>query len=253
MEDKAYSLNKTARLAGMLYFVWILTGLYAMFYIPSQINIKGDAATAAQNILSNEFLFRTGIINDLISSTIWVFMVLVLYRLFKSVNERHAKILFGLVIVQIPTVFFMEAFNITSLMIFKGEILKTFEVSQRLDLAMLFLKINDYVASTLVLFWGLWLFPLAILVYKSTFLPRFIGVWLFINGFAFVVLSFTGLLLPQYKDMVIKIIFPAMLGEVAFALWLLIKGVKNNVPTILTSNNESTTLGDKIYDLVQHD
>jgi len=226
MENKDYSLKKTARLAGLLYLIWIITGLYSIFYIPSQINMRDDAVTAAQNILSNEFLFRTGIINDLISSIIWVFMVLVLYQLFKSVNERHAKLLVALVIVQIPTFFFMEAFNITSLMIFKGEILKTFELSQRQDLAMLFLKINDYVVSTLVLFWGLWLFPLGILVYRSRFLPRFLGIWLLINGFALLVLSFTSLLLPQYKDMVFKIAFPAMLGEVAFMLWLLIKGAK---------------------------
>ena len=91
---------------------------------------------------------------------------------------------------------------------------------------MLFLRINDYVVSTLVLFWGLWLLPLGILVYRSCFLPRFLGIWLIINGFALLVLSFTALLLPQYKDMVFKIAFPAMLGEVAFMLWLLIKGAK---------------------------
>jgi len=236
MENKMDSLKNTARLAGLLYLIWIITGLYAMFYVPSQINIRGDAVTTAQNILSNEFLFRTSIINDLISSTIWVFMVLVLYRLFKHVNERQAKLLVALVIVQIPTVFFMEAFNITSLMIFKGEILKTFELSQRQDLAMLFLKINDYVVLTLETFWGLWLFPLAILVYRSRFLPRFLGVWLLINGSALLVLSFTSLLFPQYKDIVFKIAFPAMLGEVAFMLWLLIKGAKNNIPTITNAH-----------------
>jgi len=65
-------------------------------------------------------------------------MVLVLYRLFKSVNGRQAKLLVALVIVEIPTGFIVEAFNITSLMILKGEILKTFELGQRQDLAMLF-------------------------------------------------------------------------------------------------------------------
>jgi len=197
-----------------------------MFYVPSQINMRGDAATTAQNILSNEFLFRTSIVNDLISSTIWVFMVLVLYRLFKHVDERQAKLLVALVIVQIPAVFFMEAFNITSLMIFKGEILKTFELTQRQDLAMLFLKINDYGVLTLELFWGLWLFPLAILVYRSRFLPRFLGVWLIINGFACLAMSFTGLLLPQHVEIVNKIAMPALLGEVALMLWLLIMGAK---------------------------
>ena len=222
------SLKKTARLAGLLYLVWIMTGVFAMFYVPSQINMRGDAVTTAQNILSNELLFRTRIVIDLMSCTIWVFMVLVLYRLFKHVDERQAKLLVALVIVQIPAVFFMEAFNITSLMIFKGEILKTFELSQRQDLVMLFLKINDYGTFILEMFWGLWLFPLAILVYRSRFLPRFLGVWLIITGFFYLVLSFTSLLLPQYKDMVLNGAFalPAEVGEVALMLWLLIKGVK---------------------------
>ena len=226
MEMNSSSLKKTARFAGALYLVWIITGLYAIYYVPSQINMEGDAATIAQDILSHELLFRTGVINDLISSTIWVFLVLVLYRLFKSVDERQAKLLVALVVVQIPTVFIMDAFSITSLMIVKGEVLKTFELSQRQDLAVLFLRINDYGVLTLELFWGLWLFPLAILVYRSRFLPRFLGVWLTINGFALVVLSFTSLLFPHYKDIVYKIAFPAMLGEIALMLWLVIKGAK---------------------------
>jgi hypothetical protein len=148
-------------------------------------------------------------------------MILVLYRLFKHVDERQAKLLVGFVIVQIPTAFFMEACNITSLMIFKGEILKTFDLAQRQDLGALFLKIGDYGVLTLIMFWGIWLFPLGILVYKSRFLPR-------ITGFFYVVLSVTSLLLPQYKDMVSNspIALPIELGEVAFMLWLLIKGVK---------------------------
>ena len=232
METNLSSLKNTARFAGLLYLIWIITGIFGMFYIPAKINMRGDAVTTAQNILANEFLFRTGIINDLISSTLWVFLVLVLYRLFKQVNERQAKLLVALVIVQIPVAFITGAFNITSLMIFKGEILKTFELTQRQDLAMLFLKISDYGTLTLEMFWGLWLFPLAILVYRSRFLPRFLGVWLIITGFFYLVLSFTSILLPQYKDVVLNSVFalPAEVGEVAFMLWLLIKGAKE--PTV---------------------
>jgi hypothetical protein len=225
METNSSSIKNTARVAGLLYLLWIITGIYGLFYVPSQINVRGDAATTAQNILSHEFLYRTSIINDLVSSAIWVFMVLILYRLFKLVNERQARLLVALVIVQIPAVFIMDAFNITSLMIFKGEILKTFELSQRQDLAMLFLKINDYGTLTLEMFWGLWLFPLAILVYMSRFLPRFLGVWLIINGSALLAMGFTSLLLPQYKEIVSHITYPALFGELAFALWILIRGV----------------------------
>ena len=99
MENGTDSRKKTARLAGLIYLIWIITGMYTIYYIPSKINTKGDAATSGLNILANEFLFRTGIVNDLISSAIWLFLVLVLYRLFRQVNERQAKLLVALVVV----------------------------------------------------------------------------------------------------------------------------------------------------------
>jgi hypothetical protein len=74
--------------------------------------------------------------------------------------------------------------------------------------------------------WGVWLLPLAILVYRPRFLPRFLGVWLTINGFAYVTVSFTGVLLPQYQDKLISMSFPALFGELAIMLWLVVKGAK---------------------------
>ncbi|MGB8489462.1 MAG: DUF4386 domain-containing protein [Bacteroidales bacterium] len=216
----------TAKLAGILYLLWILLSLYGMFFIPSQISTKGDSSSIAKNILSHEFIFRTSILTDILTSTVWLFMVSVLYRLFKSINEHQAKLLVLLVIVQIPTVFVMEALNFASLKIFKGELLNAFELSQRLDLAILFHKMNGYGLLMQELFWGLWLFPLAILVYKSGFLPRFLGIWLLLNGIAYIILSCFDLLLPQFRDIVFKIGFPCFLGEIVFMLWLLIKGAK---------------------------
>ena len=229
MEMNSRSLKSTARFAGLVYFIWIITGLYSIYYVPSRIDTRGDAATAAQSILSNEFLFRATIITDLLSSALWVFLVLVFYRLFRSVDQRQARHLVALVTVQIPVVFAMGAFSMTSLMILKGGLLKAFDLGQRQDLALLFLRVNDFGVLGLELFWGLWLLPLAILVYKSLFLPRFLGIWLMIDGFALVVLCFASLLFPQSKDIVYKIAFPAMFGEVAFMLWLLIKGAKLQV------------------------
>jgi hypothetical protein len=230
MENKVVDLRRTARLAGLIDLMWIATGLFAMFYIPSRINTRGDIAVAVKNILSHEFLFRIGILNGLVSTILWVLLVLLFYRLFKSVNEQQAKLMVALVIIQIPTGFIMEAFNITSVMIVKGEILNTFDLRQRQDLAMLFLRINDYLVWVLEFFWGLWLFPLGILVYKSLYLPRFLGVWLIINGIAYVVLCIVTLLLPQYKNIIFTYAFPAMLGELALMLWLIIIGAKNKVP-----------------------
>jgi len=228
METETTSRKNTARLAGLLFLLWIVTGFYDMFYLSSRIDTRGDVATAVQNILSHEFLFRTGIFMGLITSTLWVFMILVFYRLFKSVNERQAKLLVALVIVQIPVGLMMAAFDITSLMILKGNVLNSFELIQRQELAMLFLKLSDYSVIALELFWGLWLFPLGILTYRSRFLPRFLGVWLLINGVVYVVLSFTSVVLPHYKDAVFMYTMPAMFGELVFMLWLLIKGARQN-------------------------
>jgi hypothetical protein len=91
---------------------------------------------------------------------------------------------------------------------------------------MLFFRLHHQEVAAAEVLWGLWLVPLAILVYRSRFLPRFLGVWLIINGFAYLAMSFTGLLLPLYEDMVSNIAFPALLGEMAFMLWLLIKGAR---------------------------
>jgi len=146
------SLNRSARLAGLLYLFLIITGVYIIMIVPSKIIVWGDTETTARNMLSNEFLFRTGIIGDLISNIIFLFLVLTLYKLLREVNRNQAKVMVYLVIVQIPLVFIMEAFNITALMIFKGEVLNTFEPEQKHDLAMLFLKISDYGSSLLEMF-----------------------------------------------------------------------------------------------------
>ena len=233
MEVNSSSLKNTARLAGLLYLFLIITGVYGIMYIPSQIFVPGDTATTSKNILSNEFLFRTGAITDIISNTIFVFLVYVLYRLFKRVNEHQAKLMIALVLVQIPAVFIMEALNITSLMILKGEILKTFELSQKQDLAMLFLKINDYGTLTLEMFWGLWLLPFGLLVYKSGFIPRILGILLLIAGIAYMIDSFISLLFPIYGVYVNQptLLFAAI-GEISITLWLLIKGVKTQIQKI---------------------
>ncbi|HQF42949.1 MAG TPA: DUF4386 domain-containing protein [Ignavibacteriaceae bacterium] len=228
MENKVNSLRKTAKLAGLLYLILVITGVYSIMYVSSQIIVQGDVITTAKNILAKEFLFRTGIINDLISNTIFVLLVLVLYRMFKQVNEHQAKLMVAFVIVQVPAVFIMEALNITSLMIFKGEILQTFELNQKQDLAMLFLKINDNGTLTMEMFWGLWLLPFGLLVYKSRFIPRIFGILLVIAGISYIVDSFVSLLFPTYSTFVNQpTLLLVAIGEISITLWFLIKGVKN--------------------------
>jgi hypothetical protein len=120
-----------------------------------------------------------------------------------------------------------------ALMLARGaDFLSAFEKPQRDALAVLFLHLHHQEVVAAEIFWGLWLFPLGVLAYRSRFLPRFLGVWLVINGFAYLAMSFTGLLLPQYEDMVSNITFPAQLGELAFMLWLVIKGAAPPLPAV---------------------
>jgi hypothetical protein len=91
---------------------------------------------------------------------------------------------------------------------------------------MLFLGLHRQGLTIDQIFWGLWLFPFGVLVIRSGFLPRILGVWLIVNCFAYLALSFTGLLLPQHLDMAFRIAFPVLFGELAITLWLLIRGAK---------------------------
>jgi hypothetical protein len=107
-----------------------------------------------------------------------------------------------------------------------ADFLSIFEKPQREALAMLFLNLHNEGLGIVEMLWGSCFFPLGLLVYRSRFLPRFLGVWLVIDGFAYVVLSLTSLLLPQYLHKVATYAQPALFGELAFMFWLLIKGAK---------------------------
>jgi Domain of unknown function (DUF4386) len=132
-----------------------------------------------------------------------------------------------LIVVSIPIAFLNELNSIAALVLVRGaDFLSLFEKPQRDALAMLFLNLHfdGYVVNEI--FWGLWLLPLALLVYRSRFLPRFLGVWLALGGFAWVILSLTGVVSPQNYDKVFSYSQPAFFGELALMLWLVIKGAK---------------------------
>jgi hypothetical protein len=227
MENGVTDLKKTARLAGVPYLVWAITGVYGMMYVPSRTIVAGDAVATADKMLSNEFIFRTGIINDLLSATVCIFLLFALYKLFEQVDKHQALFMVALLSVTIPVTFIMDGFSIASLMIYKGEVLKTFELGQRQDVAMLFLRINNWGTLTLEMFWGLWLLPFGYLAYKSGFIPRILGIFLILNGMAYIIPSFVSLLFPDFRSAAIQFAMPFwILGEVSITLWLLIKGVK---------------------------
>lgn len=227
MEEKVNSNKKTARLAGLLYLILIIT---AGFH--HQV-VWGDTVATANNILASEFLLRISIFSHFISQIVSLILVLVLYRMFKEVNEYRAKLMVAFVLVQIPIVFVLEIFKISSFMMLNGKILKTLEPAQLQDFAMLFIKIHGYGLTILETFWGLWLIPLAQLIYKSGFIPRIFGVLLIISGVAYLIDSCTFLLFPNYRGLVAGVALGiAGIPEIAIMLWLLIRGVKVKKNTI---------------------
>ena len=222
------TIHNPGRVAGFIYLLLVVLAPFRLIYIPSVLYVRGNATATANNIAAHEVVFRLGIVSDLLCGTICIFLTLALYRLFKGVNQNLAVlvvILGGLLPAAID--FFNVLNDAATLMLVRGaDFLSVFEKPQRDALAMLFLRLHHQEIVAAEILWGLWLFPLAILTYRSRFLPRFLGVWLTINGFAYLIISFTGLLLPRYEDMVSNLAFPALLGEMAFMLWLVIKGAK---------------------------
>lgn len=219
--------DKAARVAGAIYLSLAVTAPFSLIYVPRTLVVRGDATATANNILASEMLFRAGIVVELISLVIFIFVAMALYRLLSGVNKNHARLLVGLVLVSAAVGFLNVLNNIAALTLYRGaDFLAVFDKPQRDALGMLFLGLHRQGLLVNEIFWGLWLFPFGALVFRSGFLPRFLGVWLIINGFAYVTVSFTGLLLPHYEKMVSNITFPALFGEVAIVLWLLIKGAK---------------------------
>jgi len=100
---------------------------------------------------------------------------------------------------------------------------------------MLFLRLHNHGVLVNEVFWGLWLFPFGLLVYRSRFLPRLLGVWLILNCCAYVALSVTGLMWPHYQARVWNAAFPVMFGGLAIMLWLIVIGAKERQPVAATA------------------
>jgi len=215
------------RFAGLLYVLISIPGVFALIYVPSKLIVHANATATATNIAAHETLFRLGIAAELIGQTGFIFVALALYDLLKGVNQRHAVLMVTLIVVAIPIAFLNELNAIAAVVLVHGaDFLSLFDQPQRDALAMLFLNVHGYGFDVAGIFWGLWLFPLGLLVYRSGFLPRILGVALMVNCFAFLISSLTSLVLPHYEALVHGWMRPFHFGEQAFMLWLLIMGAK---------------------------
>ena len=221
------SSSNPGRVAGFLYLL-LGFSVFRPIYVEGALIVRGSASATAHNIATHESLFRLGIVCDLLAGLSCLIVALALYRVLKGV-DRGLGILMVLLGGCMPLV--IDSLNslndIAALMLARGDgFLSAFDQPQQAALATLFLRIHEYGYVINEIFAGLWLFPFGILVFRSVFLPRLIGVALMINGSAYLTIAFTGLLAPNFVDRVTRVASPALLGEGAIMLWLMIKGAR---------------------------
>ena len=217
------SPRSLARVAGILYLCLVPLGFFGMFASNAFV-MPGDAAATARSILASESLFRLGIVSALLVQIVNIFVVLALYRLLKPVNKNMASLMVIFILLGAPIAMLNELNQFAILFLLHGaNTLSGFTTARLQSTITVLLDLHKLGISIASIFWGLWLFPMGYLVFKSSFLPKLLDVLLIIGCIGYLVDSFAAFLLPSLG---VNIAIFTFWGEVLFPLWLLIKGVK---------------------------
>jgi hypothetical protein len=228
------SLRKRARIAGLLYASIIVFGVFAQV-IRYSIVVSGDGAATVSSIAANEWSFKMSFVLDLVMITTYLLLPLALYRLLHKVNKEHAVLMVIFAIISIPVMFAIMLFHFAALVIStNSEILSALGPDQVNVWVMFFLELYETGVMINTVFHGLWLFPLGLLVYKSGYFPRVLGVFLMLACVGFVLESAVFFLLPPSLQVIAYPFYViTMIGEFGFCGYLLIKGVRKTT----TENN----------------
>lgn len=222
------SNKKKARIAGLLYLVVVITGLFSLAYVPSKIIIWDDSTTTFNAIKASETLFRFGIVSSVICYVFFLLLPLALYKLLKPVNKFYAPLMVLLAVVSVPISFINILNKLSVLSLVNSEHSKAFTIEELKSQIMFHLNQYDNGILLVSIFWGLWLFPFGYLVYKSGFLPKIFGVLLIMGCFGYLINFLGTILVSGYSDMGFAhyVSIPSALGEIGICLWLLIMGAK---------------------------
>lgn len=221
------SKNNIARLAGLTYLILVLTGIFYLVYAPGLLIVSNDAATTANNILSNEFLFRLWVVVGIISSITFLILPFVLYKLFESVNKTASVLMIMLSVVSVPVSLSYTVNLLDILTLLSGApYLNTLELEQIHTHTMLALRSYFNGMTIVKIFWGLWLFPFGYLVFKSGYLPKILGIALMLGCFGYLT-NFFGSILSPSINIPSFVSYPSAFGEIGTCLWLLIMGIQN--------------------------
>lgn len=223
--------NKSiAHLAGSYYVLLIITGIFSLIYVPSQLIVSSDAVATVANLKASEFLFRLGIVAGLACQVLYVLLPLTLYKLLKSVNEQKARLMAILALVSVPVslIAYTYKFNVLTLL-GNANYLTAINTTQLQTEIMLQLASFNNAIHVASIFWGLWLFPFGYLVYKSGFLPKFFGIFLMLGCIGYLIKFLCYTIWPtEYMASGLSsyIGMPSAIGEIGIGFWLLIMGAK---------------------------
>jgi hypothetical protein len=194
--------------------------------VPTWTMVGGDAAAIATEIARSQLSYRIGVLCDVVGQLLSVFTILALYRLLKGVNEIHAAVMLALGLIGVPMSFANLLMGMAPLVLLSGaDYLSAFDKSQLDALAVSFLSVRGYGVRASMVLWGLLLVPFGLLVFRSGFIPRFLGVILIVGCFGHSTVGVTSLLFPAYAG-VVSPLQALSVGELLMIAWLLIKGVR---------------------------
>ena len=225
MDDAIASPRATARLAGLLYLINALCGLWAEVFVRGSVVGSGDAAATSANILANPLLYRSGFAADLVSMVTELFIALLFYRLFRPVSRdlSRAMVLFRLAW---AAIFAMVALtHIAPLLLLDGG-LKGLDSGQAQALALFSLRLHGQGYEIGLVFFGVDCVLIGLLILRSTFLPKLLGGLLGVAGLCYLANSFADFLAPALGHRFgMWLLLPCAAAEYALILWLLIVGV----------------------------
>lgn len=223
------STKKTARLAGLLYLLAAVTGGFGLFYVRSNLIVSGDAAATAANIVASEFFFRAAIVSSLFSQMFLLFFGLTLFHLFKEVNRVLATVFLISIMMTVAIAVVNQLNNFGALLVLsQADYLKAFNPEQLNAMAMIFLRLANSGQGLLEIFWTPYFFSFGLLIIKSKYLPRILGVLLMIMSVGYAINILEKFLLPQFHPVMFTRLAMSLgaLGGIPTILWLLIKGAK---------------------------
>lgn len=220
--------KNTGRLAGFVYLLIVITGIFNLAYVPSQLIDMSDAVTTVNNIAENEFLFRCSIVAGVLSYVFFLILPFILFDIFKDVNRNCAVMMVVLAAFSVPISIFnmVDKYNVLTILS-NAQYLDGLSSEQIQMQVMLLLKSYSNGIGIVQIFWGLWLLPFGYLVFKSGYIPKILGVLLMLGFLSYSIFFFKALLFPELSLPGI-IRRPGSIGEIGSCLWLLIMGVKDS-------------------------